>query len=864
MGTAIDMDYCIILIEKLISPMTPSAQVEPLLRDLMDSVYHPEMKKMAQRIVDPELDISDKRRLMEEFRTFNHGGDNDYKNVDYNALLDKFLDPNTPDHEYKPTMKALLEGDLDQEKKNMVINIINCVDADKKANMVKRFKSFFDREKEEKERLEKERKIAKAAKEKAKRELEQNLLVFDDDGMQLVMKMIDKKIPADKRTQLYDRLMEPDIDADIKNLAITLLNAKKSEYLQTIEDFKKRREEEKLAAAKRKEEAEKRRQQEEEKMKNAKMMRKQQLLAQKDKDERMKKRELMLKFRAEERKRGREGLVGPSSVAERDEWRRREKEKVLNEMRKYKEMARQNMYRQEREDRLKESWLVTPWDDNFNIDAEVRVPDLLSTLSDSEKDKFERALVKAKAEFEGKPLPAEEKPVETTKMVEEPAPAPRTSSRNSSVDQKAETKDESKEEDDDEEFKDYFTIFSNPELTEKDEVTYIKKLIADKKSSLVRKLVQRLASVEGVGKSTIFKTLAKKFAKDTPAPAPAPDSTVNKESNPESSLPNGKIANDKVVEKKSKEPEKVAEKDDKERQRHKSSDYHKSSKSDTSKNDNSENKVHPKVEEKKRHLSSDNVSNDSKRAKIEEGSEENNENKIKEDNRKREESSHEKSKKKKHKHKDEERDKDGKDKDEKNHKKHKHKDKSKHKEKHKKKDKDRDKDREEDTRDQIRRTSTDSVSSRCSESSRPTVEEIQLRHATVDLSMSITEMKKLFKLNNLDSFVKIKNCRGLYHQVRQAEQENGSKRSRSSSSESVQSNKKKSQPYPTPSSSKTSVKSRSPSRSRSRSTSRSPVRYVSRTPSRSTSRSPVRYVSRSRSRSISTSPFRSPSRSPSP
>merc|ERR1712107_847250 len=124
----------------------------------------------------------------------------------------------------------------------------------------------------------------------------------------------------------------------------------------------------------------------------------------------------------------------------------------------------------------------------------------------------------------------------------------------------------------------------------------------------------------------------------------------------------------------------------------------------------------------------------------------------------------------------------GKDKYEKHHKKHKHKDKSKH--------KDRDKDREEDTRDQNRRTSIDSVSSRSSESSRPTVEEIQLRHATVDLSMSITEMKKVFKLNNLDSFVKIKNCRGLYHQVRQAEQENGSKRSRSSSSESVQSNKK--------------------------------------------------------------------------
>ena len=55
MHQAIDMEYCMIVIEKLISPNTPIEQVEPLLRDLMDSVYHPKMKELAQRIVDPEL-----------------------------------------------------------------------------------------------------------------------------------------------------------------------------------------------------------------------------------------------------------------------------------------------------------------------------------------------------------------------------------------------------------------------------------------------------------------------------------------------------------------------------------------------------------------------------------------------------------------------------------------------------------------------------------------------------------------------------------------------------------------------------------------------------------------------------------------
>merc|ERR1712227_724851 len=181
----------------------------------------------------------------------------------------------------------------------MVVNIIGCQDKDRKAAMVKRFKSYFDKEKE---KAEKARKAAKAAKEKEKAEMEANLLVFTDDGMTLIMKMINPKIPADKRTQIYDRLMEPDIDAEIKNLAITMLNKKKSEYLQTVEDFKKQREADKLAEIKRKEEAAKKKIEEENALKESKMRRKQELLPKKNKDERMKKRELMLKYRAAERK----------------------------------------------------------------------------------------------------------------------------------------------------------------------------------------------------------------------------------------------------------------------------------------------------------------------------------------------------------------------------------------------------------------------------------------------------------------------------------------------------------------------------------------------------------------------------------
>merc|ERR1719221_1181088 len=144
----------------------------------MDSVPHPEMKKLAQKIVDPELDVVEKRKVMEEFKNFDHGGENDFTKVDYNELIDKFIDPNLPDHEYKPTMKALLDGDLDQEKKNMIIDIINTPKSEREkiANKVKRFKSFFDREREEKEKAERERREAKAKKEREKAELEANLL----------------------------------------------------------------------------------------------------------------------------------------------------------------------------------------------------------------------------------------------------------------------------------------------------------------------------------------------------------------------------------------------------------------------------------------------------------------------------------------------------------------------------------------------------------------------------------------------------------------------------------------------------------------------------------------------------------------
>ena len=528
MPPAIDMDYCLIVIEKLINPLTPMEQIMPLLRDLMDSVPHPEMKKLAQRIVDPELDQGEKRKLMNDFKNFDHGGENDFSAVNYNELIDKFLDPDLPDHEYKPTMKALLEGDLDQDRKNQVVNIINCHDKEQKANMVKRFKSSFEKDKEEKEKAEAEKAAEMLARQKRAAEkaaeLKINLLDFSDDGMTLIMRMLDKKIPREKKTEIYDRLMEPDVDAEIKNLAIQMISlTKNSERNQYVEDFKKRREDERLAEEKRKKEEEQRKIEEENARKEEKMRRKNELLARKNKDERMKKRELMIKMRADERRRENTetGFVGPSSVQEREEQRRKERERVKEEMKRFKEKAMKDMKKAEREDMRRDGWMVLPCDGNLNFEVKVLVPDLNSNLSESEKEGFEKALAKMKERL------ADTKPSKDVSV-------DRRNSQDSSKSTEASTPNVTttvETDTTDPEFEKFFEIFSNPSLTEKEEMSHIKKLITENKSALVKKLVIKLDSVPGAGKSVIFKALAKKFVKNTVPPQAQPSSGVSKEPN---------------------------------------------------------------------------------------------------------------------------------------------------------------------------------------------------------------------------------------------------------------------------------------------------------------------------------------------
>merc|ERR1719228_2358253 len=130
------------------------------------------------------------------------------------------------------------------------------------------------------------------------------------------------------RTQIYDRLMEPDIDAEIKNLAIELVALTKFTLMaEAVEKFKTDRVTRKEMEEKRKADMERRRKEAEEDRKNFTLNRKNELLANKTKQEKMKKRDLMLKMRAQQRKRegGAEGALG---AEEKAEMRRREMEKM--------------------------------------------------------------------------------------------------------------------------------------------------------------------------------------------------------------------------------------------------------------------------------------------------------------------------------------------------------------------------------------------------------------------------------------------------------------------------------------------------------------------------------------------------------
>jgi hypothetical protein len=78
-------------------------------------------------------------------------------------------------------------------------------------------------------------------REKGKGDLPEDL-GFTDDGMTLIMKLIDKQVPAETRTKIFYRLMEPDVATEVKNLAIQLIPIYKFSLMKDkVADFNNKR-----------------------------------------------------------------------------------------------------------------------------------------------------------------------------------------------------------------------------------------------------------------------------------------------------------------------------------------------------------------------------------------------------------------------------------------------------------------------------------------------------------------------------------------------------------------------------------------------------------------------------------------------
>merc|ERR1712096_545626 len=162
-------------------------------------------------------------------------------------------------------------------------------------------------------------------------------------------------------------------------------------------------------------------------------------------------------------------------------------------------------------DMRREGWMVLPYTGNFNTDVQVVVPDLNSNLTENERAGYDKALAKLREKLAER-RPSQDALVESRKSqdsTKEPGKVDKTS-----VEVATESVDP--------EFEKYFEIFSNPSLTDKEEMNHIKKLITENKSALVKSLVLKLDSVPGAGKSVIFKALAKKFVKKNTVPQTAP------------------------------------------------------------------------------------------------------------------------------------------------------------------------------------------------------------------------------------------------------------------------------------------------------------------------------------------------------
>jgi hypothetical protein len=182
--------------------------------------------------------------------------------------------------------------------------ILNCKDPKDRDLMIHDFQKSFAKEKVKKKKKEKEASGAAAAATAAP---EIDYLVGDFRTLLDRLIAPNKEIDRAKKSQIYYRLMEPDVDADYKNAAIKLVSmTDKEARTALLAEFDVMKERQREAEEKKLAQAEAARVLAEEKRKAE--LRREAKAARERKEEMMKKRELMLKMRAEQRRRDVEGL----------------------------------------------------------------------------------------------------------------------------------------------------------------------------------------------------------------------------------------------------------------------------------------------------------------------------------------------------------------------------------------------------------------------------------------------------------------------------------------------------------------------------------------------------------------------------
>merc|ERR1719354_258520 len=304
--------------------------MESLIKELKASAKYEELQNMVEAAKANIFGIRDSFR--EKAQEINGESQTTVQDIQlYLAALRRLIDPAIGDHEVKPNMKILFEGDLTPDQKHQAQIILNCKDALQRDTMIDDFKKSFQPKP-------KPKKVVKVVKQKTAATADGsaaadtagggNMEHLQGDLRTLVTRFLDPKVKKEKKTDIYHKLMEPGVDPDFKNLAIQLVDpSNKNRKDEIVKEFDAIQQSRKL-----REQLEEKRKKELEDIKKAAMRKK----MEKKKQEMMKKRDLTLKMRAEERRREKE--TGQMlTEEEREAQRKLEREKIREEIKRMRE-----------------------------------------------------------------------------------------------------------------------------------------------------------------------------------------------------------------------------------------------------------------------------------------------------------------------------------------------------------------------------------------------------------------------------------------------------------------------------------------------------------------------------------------------